>query len=169
VHELRTAAFDPEGTLRPRSPVETSIVDGADASCEAVLESFPGGIMVTGTVRAPWTGVCRRCAAALGGELEVHVRERFVDGAAPSTEVEDDPEAYPIDGDVLDLGPLVREALLLELPSTPLCRPDCRGLCPRCGVDRNVETCSCVAEADPRWAILNVLETGSGPDVAEDR
>jgi uncharacterized protein len=129
--------------------------------------------MVTGKVRASWTGVCRRCAAQLGGELEVQVRERFVDSPTPSTapllEVDGDPEAYPIDGDVLDLGPLVREALLLELPATPLCRPDCRGLCPRCGVDRNVETCSCVADVDPRWAILNVLETGSGRDEADDR
>ena len=49
----------------------------------------------------------------------------------------DDDELYPIADDTIDLGPLVRDAIVLELPSAPLCRPDCRGLCPHCGADRN--------------------------------
>ena len=61
--------------------------------------------------------------------------------------------------DVVDLEPLIRDALLLELPAVPLCRPDCQGLCPRCGVDHNLTSCDCVdAEPDPRWAALRALD-----------
>jgi uncharacterized protein len=51
----------------------------------------------------------------------------------------------------------VRDAIVLELPMAPLCRDDCRGLCPQCGADRNEADCGCVAPADPRWANLDVL------------
>jgi uncharacterized protein len=162
-HEVRTAPFDPDGTMTPGSLADSAIAAGADAACDAVLESFPGGVMVTGTVRASWTGVCRRCATELGGDLEVPVRERFVD-LADGAGGDEDPEAYPMEGDRLDLGPLVRETLLLELPLAPLCEPGCKGLCPGCGVDRNHETCGCVAAVDPRWAILGVLRNDSGID-----
>ena len=167
-HEIRRAPFDPTGILQPATGVDSAVPPGADASCDAVLESFPGGVMVTATVSAPWTGVCRRCAMPVGGVLEVAVRERFVPGpltGSPGGDpVPEDDEAYPIVDDELDLGPMVREALVLELPLAPLCRPDCQGLCPGCGVDRNHEACTCVAPVDPRWAILSVLQSGSEVD-----
>ena len=59
--------------------------------------------------------------------------------------------------DTLDLAPLVRDALVLELPMAPLCRDDCAGLCPQCGANRNEGQCGCVAPRDPRWANLDVL------------
>jgi uncharacterized protein len=79
------------------------------------------------------------------------VHERF--GDAPIAE----DELYPIVDDTIDLGPLVRDAIVLELPMAPLCREDCRGLCPQCGADRNEGDCSCAAPKDPRWANLDVL------------
>ena len=172
-HEVRRGPFDPDGTLKPANSAESAVPEGAEASCDAVLESFPGGVMVTATVTAPWTGVCRRCATPVRGLLEAAVRERFVpspaggdrgDRGAPGDE-----DAYPIVDDQLDLGPMVREALLLELPLAPLCRPDCQGLCPGCGVDRNHEVCACVAPVDPRWAILGVLQSGSEPDLSVEQ
>ena len=51
----------------------------------------------------------------------------------------------------------MRDAIVLELPMAPLCREDCRGLCPQCGADRNEAECGCVAPRDPRWANLDVL------------
>jgi uncharacterized protein len=180
-HEVRQGPFDPEGDLEPRTPVDSAVPGGADASCDVVLESFPGGVMATGTVRAPWRGVCRRCAVPVEGDLEVAFKERFVDrerllgdgdgdgggrgaGSGAGPDAEFDEEAYPIVDDELDLGPLVRELLLLELPLAPLCRPDCRGLCPGCGADRNEESCTCVAPVDPRWANLDVLRPGPEGD-----
>jgi uncharacterized protein len=61
--------------------------------------------------------------------------------------------------EAIDLGPLVHEAILGELPMAPLCRDDCQGLCASCGVNRNEEQCSCVAPLDPRWASLDVLRS----------
>jgi len=63
------------------------------------------------------------------------------------------------DDDIVDLEPLIRDALLLELPAVPLCRPDCQGLCPACGVDHNLTSCDCTdAEPDSRWAALRSLD-----------
>lgn len=68
-------------------------------------------------------------------------------------------ETYPLDGEILDLEPLIRDALVLELPQAPVCRVDCEGLCPECGIDRNVQTCTCAPEhLDPRWAALQSLD-----------
>jgi uncharacterized protein len=123
----------------------------AEAECDIVLRPFNGGIDAVGTVRAPWVGICRRCTAPVTGELSIAVHERF--GDAPST----DDEWYPIVDDTIDLGPLVRDAIVLDLPAAPLCREDCQGLCPQCGADRNESECDCVAPPDPRWANLDVL------------
>jgi uncharacterized metal-binding protein YceD (DUF177 family) len=106
----------------------------------------------TGTVSAPWRGACRRCAVPVDGELVIGVRERFVERPAP-----EDDEAYPIIDNALDLAPMARDAIVLELPMAPLCQDGCRGLCATCGADRNHEDCGCVAPRDPRWANLDVL------------
>jgi uncharacterized protein len=149
---------DPEGLLAPHSPADSAVPEGADAICEVSLESFAGGVMVTGTIAAPWRGLCRRCVEPVGGMLRIAVRERFTEPGAGYGDPEDD-EAYPIVEDALDLGPMVRDAIALELPLAPLCRVDCRGLCPQCGADRNHEACSCGAPRDPRWANLDVLRS----------
>ena len=61
---------------------------------------------------------------------------------------------------VLDLAEMLREQFYLALPMQPLCRPDCQGLCPSCGIDRNVETCQCKTEwVDPRLSVLKTLVT----------
>jgi uncharacterized protein len=61
---------------------------------------------------------------------------------------------------VLDLGEMLREQFYLALPMRPLCRPDCQGLCPSCGIDRNVETCQCQTDwVDPRLSGLKALVT----------
>jgi uncharacterized protein len=152
-HDLLVGEFDPDPSLEPASPVETSVPEHALAECDVVLETFTGGVMAKGTVRAPWRGVCRRCAGAVAGEVTATVKERFVERA----DADPDDDAYLIDDDMLDLYPMVRDAVLLELPAAPLCRPDCKGLCPWCGTDLNERPCGCVAPRDPRWANLDVL------------
>jgi uncharacterized protein len=152
-HEVRQGPVDEAGPLAEEGidPGRSIVPEGAEAECDVTLRAFDGGIEARGSVRAPWVGVCRRCATAVGGELDIAVTERFaVDATA-----EDD--FYPIADDAIDLGPLVRDAIVLELPMAPLCREDCRGLCPQCGADRNEGDCSCVAPKDPRWANLDVL------------
>jgi uncharacterized protein len=161
-HEVRRGALDPEHVLsggRTADGGGDSVVpDTAEAWADVTLQSFDGGVMAVGTVGAPWIGLCRRCTAPVGGELRIDVRERFTEPGPPDDPADD--EAYPIVDDRLDLRPMVRDAVVLELPLAPLCRHDCRGLCPQCGADRNEEECGCVAPADPRWANLGVLRTG---------
>ena len=91
-----------------------------------------------------------RCRASCGSR----VHERFAD--APLAGASDE-ELYPIVDETIDLGPLARDAVVLELPMAPLCREDCAGLCPQCGANRNEGDCGCVAPRDPRWANLDVL------------
>lgn len=132
---------------------------GADAevAADAVLDSVDGGIEVTGTVLAPWTGECRRCLEPVGGVLECHVREMYRP-RPPGEGPDEDEETYPLRGEMLDLRPLVRDAILLELPIAPLCREDCAGLCPHCGASLNQGPCGCAGPpADPRWGVLDVL------------
>ncbi len=128
----------------------------AEVDVDVVLSVVGGGIEAVGHIKAPWRGECRRCLGPVTGELDVPVRElyrpRLGDDAG------EDEDTYPLSGELLDLKPLARDALLLDLPLAPLCRIDCAGLCPRCGIDRNEVACDCPAgTGDPRWAGLDAL------------
>ncbi len=85
------------------------------------------------------------------------MRERFT----PEGGTDRDEDAYPMTGNDLDLEPMARDAVLLELPLAPLCAPDCRGLCPQCGANRNLGDCECAPARDPRWSALDALR-GAG-------
>jgi len=134
----------------------SAVPEGAPVEADVDLDAVLGGVAVEGTVRAPWVGACRRCLAPATGILTVGVRELY-------TEDGDGEETYPLHGDELDLEPLVRDAVLLELPQAPLCGPDCGGLCPVCGANRNEEDCGCEAPRDVRWAALDALRVAD-PD-----
>ncbi|MGH9046630.1 MAG: YceD family protein, partial [Acidimicrobiales bacterium] len=124
-----------------------------------LLESYLGGIMVTGMVAVGWVGVCRRCTIPVKGRLDISLKERCCD--PPGRGEPEDEDAYRILDDEIDLAVMVHEAILADLPLAPLCREDCAGLCGFCGIDRNEETCTCVAPRDPRWASLDVLRSTS--------
>lgn len=127
--------------IEPDSPVHVQVH----------LDSLTDGIVVTGSVTVPWHGTCRRCAAETAGVLVSEVDERYQEHVT-------DPDAFELEGDHLDLEPMVRELVLLDVPATPLCRPDCAGLCPTCGIDRNVASCDCAAPpTDLRWGALDQL------------
>jgi uncharacterized protein len=155
-HEVRRGEVALAGPLEEAGidPGRSVVPAGAEAECDVTLIPFEGGIDVEGTVSAPWVGICRRCADPVSGELHIGVHERYADPplAGPSDE-----ELYPIVDDRIDLGLLVRDAVVLELPMAPLCREACAGLCPQCGANRNEGECGCVAPRDPRWANLDVL------------
>ncbi len=112
------------------------------------LHARSDSIDVTGTVSADWASVCRRCLRDLSGTSVAAVDERYQIEAL-------DPDAFMIEDGQLDLVPLVRETVLLELEAERLCREDCAGLCPVCGVDRSTTDCSCdTTVRDDRWAAL---------------
>jgi uncharacterized protein len=155
-HEVRHGEVALAGPLDEAGidPGRSVVPAGAEAEADVTLHPFEGGIAVEGTVSAPWVGICRRCAEPVSGELHIGVHERFADVPLASAS---DEELYPISDDDIDLGPMVRDAIVLELPMAPLCRDDCAGLCPQCGANRNEGDCGCVAPRDPRWANLDVL------------
>jgi len=129
---------------------DSNVPAGAEVELDVVLESVLGGVVVSGTVSADWEGECRRCLEVATGRLSATVRELYAEDADPEL-------GYSMTADWLDLEPLAHDACILELPLAPLCGPDCLGLCPECGVNRNHETCTCTEKADPRWAALSGL------------
>ncbi len=146
-----------QGPVDDLAVLGAEVPGGADVAVELVLSAYPGGIAVTGFIDAPWRAECRRCGGRVDGSVHVEVRERFVEGDCTG----EDEDAYPLDGDLVDLEPMVRDAVMLALPLAPLCADDCRGLCPGCGADRNAAPCGCAPVHDPRWAALDALSAGS--------
>jgi uncharacterized protein len=116
------------------------------------LDSMSDGLVVRGSLVVPWHGVCRRCAVEVGGDVHSEVHELYQLTVT-------DPDAFALPPDQLDLEPMVREVLLIDAPVTPLCRPDCAGLCPVCGADRNTDPCTCTdVVVDHRWDALESLK-----------
>jgi uncharacterized protein len=136
---------------------EAAVPHDAEVDVAVSLEAVEGGVLVRGTVEAPWVGECRRCLTAITGRVVATLDEVFVDDP-------EEGETWPLVHDQIDLEPVVREAVVLGLPLAPVCRADCLGLCPICGADRNAGPCACLkVEPDPRWAGLDVLR-GNGGD-----
>jgi uncharacterized protein len=135
--------------------VDSRVPAGAEIVADMVVESFDGGVAVTGRLSSLWEGECRRCMAPLDGELVTEVRELFRRGGG------EDEGTYPMAADHINIREMVSDALFAALPLLPMCREDCRGICPRCGTDLNVASCGCEEiRLDPRWSALEVLVSG---------
>ncbi len=140
-----------EAQLRGLNVLGSSVAEDAAVALDVTLERVSDGIVASGRASATWRGECRRCLRAVGGELAAEFRELFE--RRPT-----DGETFPLAHETVDLEAPVREALMLELPLAPLCTPDCLGICPTCGVDRNERSCECPPpERDTRWAVLDAL------------
>lgn len=131
---------------------------GSPVELDLRLESVVEGVLVTGTVGVQLEGECVRCLTPITDETEIDVMELFV---YPGSEATDD-EASRLVGDLLDLEPVVRDAVVLDLPFQPLCTENCQGLCVICGADLNAAPDHThEAPIDPRWARLASVETHS--------
>ncbi|MGH3522324.1 MAG: YceD family protein [Mycobacterium sp.] len=135
-----------------------AIPPGAALDLDLRMESVSEGVLVTGTVAAPTTGECARCLAPLTGCVEVELTELFAypDSATDATTEED--EVGRVIADTVDLAQAIVDAVGLALPLSPLCRPDCPGLCPDCGIPlasvEGVGPGHHHDQIDPRWAKL---------------
>lgn len=118
---------------------------------DLLLESVVEGILVSGRLEGRMALRCARCLKAFEDAFDLEVRDELF-----SREPGEDDYGMAPEG-ALDPEPMVRDAVLLSMPFSPLCRPDCRGLCERCGGDRNLGGCNCTEPADPRWAVLEGL------------
>jgi uncharacterized protein len=128
-----------------------------DVAIDVVLTSSNDDIEVTGQLSVAWSDTCRRCLRPLADTLVIVVDERYA--AEDETGMRRvDPEAFPIDHGQVDLAAMVRDQVLLGIPDAPLCRPDCPGLCPTCGADRQAGSCGCASDVrDDRWSALDAL------------
>lgn len=132
------------------------VVAGTPAELDLRLESVVEGVLVTGTATAMIEAECSRCLDTMRRVISVSVQQLFeypADGGAPS--LDEDGEPIPaLQGDLLDLEPLVRDAVLLDLPAVPLCAADCAGLCPACGFRLAEDPAHHHDEVDQRWDTL---------------
>jgi uncharacterized protein len=117
------------------------------------------GILVQAQLRIGITAECSRCLEAFNRTVEVAVEELYMHPAPVATEFFVGADA------ILDLAPLLRAEVLIEASQRALCRPDCKGICPECGSNRNHESCACdTTRIDPRLRGLRQLLDSSSAD-----
>lgn len=120
-------------------------------------------IDVEGSIKGSIKLVCSRCLENADTKIEndfivAYVTDEFFSNEVEVELKEEDLEVSLFDGETIDLIELAREQLLLEVPTHYVCNSDCQGLCPKCGINLNNQTCNCeTKEIDPRWAKLKEL------------
>jgi uncharacterized protein len=141
---------------------------GAELELEIQLEGVAEGVLVTATVSGPLVGECARCLEPFESAVKVRFQELFTLGAEPGlADGEQDEDSYRLDpSGLLDIEPALRDAIVLELPLSPLCEAGCEGLCVECGIR--------LADAEPghrheergaMWAALKDFQA-ERPDAA---
>ena len=144
------------------------VQEGSALELDLRLESVVEGVLVSGTVAATMSGECVRCLDSVTSPLVVDLQELYAfPGARPGTEPDEDDDTEPLpemNGDLIDLEPALRDAVVLALPLRPLCRDDCPGLCPECGARLEDDPDHTHDAVDPRWAALGDLATGAEHD-----
>ncbi len=145
-----------------------AIQPGAPLDLDLRVESVSEGVLVTGTVDARTVGECSRCLSPIHGRVQVGLTELFAypDSATEAT-TEEDEVGHVVD-QTIDLEQPIIDAVGLELPFSPVCSPDCPGLCSQCGVSLAAEPGHQHAQIDPRWAKLaEMLPDQDDPDTEQ--
>jgi uncharacterized protein len=131
------------------------VPQGAEVSLRLRLESVMEGVLVSGEVEVPVVGSCARCLEPIEDTLELDVQELFAYEGSTTEATSEEDEVRRVEGEHIDLEPMVRDLVVLSLPLAPTCTEDCAGLCVDCGqrlddlpADHTHE------QLDPRWAGL---------------
>lgn len=140
------------------------VAEGSPVELDLRLESVMDGVLVSGTVHAFATGECVRCLDSVERQLDVSVQELF---EYPGTrerltsqaeeELNDEDVVYELDGDLIDIEPVLRDTVVPALPFQPMCREDCPGLCAQCGARLEEDPDHHHESVDPRWAALKTV------------
>ena len=144
--------------------------EGAPMELQLRLESVHDGILVSGTVIVSVHGECSRCLDPIDYELPVDVQELFVFDPSPKgDENVEDEQVYEVRDEEIDLEPMLRDAVITQLPFQPVCRAECPGLCAQCGARLENDPNHHHDVKDPRWSALAGLmtETDQGSDTSE--
>jgi len=153
------------------------VPEGAEIRLNLRLESVMEGVLVTGTARAPLTGECVRCLEPIGRTLDTDFQEMYTypdaddrTGGHHGAEAGDDAEeedTLHLEGDLFDLEPVLRDAVVLALPLQPVCQDDCPGLCSECGERLADDPDHHHEVTDIRWAALQEFQQ-SGAETGSD-
>lgn len=126
-------------------------------------------VRLSGAITAAVEIQCDRCLRPVVVPVETEFDVTYIPAAMEAETPEsaelhaEDLDSSVYEGDAVDLDEVVREQVLLTLPSRFICQEECRGLCPVCGIDLNTQTCACEqSQTDPRWAALAALKQGKG-------
>ncbi|MER5641187.1 DUF177 domain-containing protein [Kitasatospora sp. NPDC002227] len=145
----------------------------SEISLELRLESVIEGVLVTGTAEARVEGECVRCLEPVEDEIDVEFQELYYypeaierarNNGDDLDEGLDEDETYRLEGDLFDLQPVLRDAVVLALPLQPVCQEDCLGLCSECGARLSDDPDHHHDAADPRWAALQGLSAAPGDE-----
>ena len=155
-HHLEESPIDPRGE-------NAGLLDADITSIDADIRAThtnPGALL-EGDARATVAQVCSRCLTPIESPVDARFAEQYyakltVDTGAPMPEPPLDAKTIGSDFRI-DLTPLLREEIILATPQAPLCRPDCKGLCPECGRDLNEEPHEHEDQRDERWSALSKL------------
>jgi len=131
---------------------------GADLALTLRMESVTEGVLVSARAQAPLTGECGRCLREINDTLDANFQELYAYEHSTTDETAEEDEVGRMQGDLIDLEPELRDAVVLALPNHPLCRQDCPGLCPECGVHwDDLPADHQHRQIDSRWAALDRL------------
>jgi uncharacterized metal-binding protein YceD (DUF177 family) len=131
------------------------VPEGAEVRLRLRLESVMEGVLVSGELDVPVEGSCARCLEPVEDTLELDVQELFAYSGSTTEATSEEDEVRRVDGDFLDLEPMVRDAVVLSLPLAPVCSENCSGLCVDCGQRLDDLPPDHTHEViDPRWAGL---------------
>jgi uncharacterized protein len=134
------------------------VPEGADLALTLRLESVSEGVLVSGRITGPLTGECGRCLREIDDTLAVEFQELYAYAHSTTDETAGEDEVGRMQGDLIDLEPVLRDSVVLALPNHPLCRDDCRGLCAECGAPWDeLPADHGHQQVDSRWAALQRL------------
>ena len=119
------------------------------------VRNTAGVLVMQGEIRTCIHGVCDRCASDFTQDVEFPIDVVLVRELA--NEENEDEWVFPLEGDSADLEDIIRTVFVLNMDTKLLCKPDCKGLCCRCGTNLNEGPCTCQKEIDPRLAALRQL------------
>ena len=165
---LDLSLLDREGSVDVQAavPPDDALWKGVDVTFEEPVDvdlrassTGSGEVVVRGTVSGRMARECRRCLKPVSDALDQDITMVFAASDSPGAEDDGDVRLFDADAAELDLSEAVREEVVLAIDPYVVCDPECRGLCPSCGVNLNEESCGCVRdEADPRWEALRALK-----------
>jgi uncharacterized protein len=146
------------------NPVDERVNLSQAAEVKGTVRTSSGEVSVSGHVETRVELECDRCLRPVELPVSADFALEYITGAVYESSSaaalsEEELSVSVFDGESIDVDEIVKEQILLAVPARTLCREDCKGICPQCGIDLNTEECSCTPnDIDPRWAALKNLK-----------